>query len=95
MSIDFNVVTGSVLLRKNGRFRVAQVFERNDELFAYYLGSYVRLMDHHQTSVPGLVWEELDVEPGYAVKMARLVVRYPQITHMPRKKKQKPTRRAS
>ena len=68
------------VLRKGGVFTEAPLFVWNQNLYARARGGYVRLKPRGMTGVPGLVWEDIDVDPNaghveFTTFDARLVAR--------------------
>lgn len=60
MSALFHVLEGdAVILFRKGTFRQSEVYQRKGELYAKHAGGFIRLMDGGGTSVPGVVWEDL------------------------------------
>lgn len=74
MTILFTQLDTQVILRtKQGIFRQAKMYRRDNHIYAGVAGGYVMLYENHVTSCPYITWVEM--EGGFPVgKFGRLQV---------------------
>lgn len=68
---------GTVWIRKSGVYRSAKLFARGDTLFAECGAGYVRMHSSGATSVPTLVW--LEIDPGTDHRLASTGMQPPRL----------------
>jgi len=57
----FKLIDGdTVILRSKGVFTVNDVYVRQNELFAKRGSGFIRLKGNNATSVPGVMWEQIE-----------------------------------
>lgn len=66
MNLFHQIENAQVILRVRGVFKQVDVFKRaypdGENLFAKSSGGYIRLIAEGKTSIPNIMWEDIDVQ---------------------------------
>lgn len=67
------VPDAQVILRSKGVYRQAKVFRRGSDIYAAWGSGFIRLLSGSGTTVPTVVWDDLDALRPVVVERGRPV----------------------